>query len=242
VIAVTADSPSLPSGELSAARSLAGSLGARHVVIETDEIALDAYRANPVDRCYYCKTTLYARMRPLLAEHGMAAMVNGANADDLGDHRPGLHAADEHDVVSPLALAGLTKADVRALSRRLGLATHDKPAGPCLSSRIPYGQPVTREKLAMIDQAEAVLRSFGFPECRVRHHENLARIEVPPETFARLIEPETAGRVVERLRELGYAYVTMDLQGFRSGSLNEVISLGIPRPARRTSIHGRNDG
>jgi uncharacterized protein len=182
--------------------------------------------ANPTNRCYFCKTTLYSHLDRFIATRGLKAVVNGINADDLGDFRPGLDAAAEHHVRAPVAEAGLTKADVRALSQRLGLPTFDKPASPCLSSRVPYGEPITPEKLRMIEAAEAFLRSeFGLRECRVRHHDRLARVEVPTDAIALLAEPRNAARLDAALRKLGYQYVTIDLRGLRSGSLNEVIPL-----------------
>lgn len=229
VLAVTGRSPSLKSSELDEAVRLAADLGAEHVILDTGEFENPDYLANPVNRCYFCKTTLYETMRPLLAERGLRVILNGTNADDLGDYRPGLTAAAEHKVVAPAAEAGLTKADVRELSRRFGLPTHDKPAAPCLSSRVQYGETITPGKLRAIEQAEAFLVELGFRECRVRHHDRIARLEVPPADFARLVEPSMARRVDERLRSLGYAYVTFDLRGLRSGSLNEVIPLGLPR-------------
>lgn len=226
VVAVTGRSASLAQGELNEARELAERLGARHVEIETREFDDPRYLANPSNRCYFCKTELFSRLRGLIAEHGLRAIVSGVNADDLGDYRPGLQAAAEHDVRAPAAEAGLTKDDIRVLSRRMGLPTHDKPASPCLSSRVQYGEEITSEKLRRIEQAEALLRRLGFRQCRVRHHDSLARIEVPVEEIARLVHPETRARVEAALRELGYAYVTLDLRGFRSGSMNEVIAFG----------------
>lgn len=229
VLAVTGRSPSLKASELDEAVRLAADLGAEHVILDTGEFENPDYLANPANRCYFCKTTLYETMRPLIAERGIGVILNGTNADDLGDYRPGLAAAAEHNVVAPAAEAGLTKAEVRELSRRFGLPTHDKPAAPCLSSRVQYGETITPEKLRAIEEAEAFLVELGFRECRVRHHDRIARIEVPPTDFARLVEPSMARRVDERLRSLGYAYVTFDLRGLRSGSMNEVIPLGLPR-------------
>ncbi len=226
VLAVTGVSPSVAADELADARRLAGHLGARHEILATREFENPAYLANPVNRCYHCKTELYSRMTPLLARHGLATIASGTNADDLGDHRPGLLAAAEFGVRAPLAEAGLTKADVRAASRWLGLPTSDKPAAPCLSSRLPYGEAVMPQKLAMVEQAEQVLRREGMIDCRVRHHGELARIEVPPDQIPRLAESAVRQRVVAALRVIGYAYVALDLEGFRSGSLNEVIAFG----------------
>lgn len=228
VVAVTGRSDSLANGEFEHARQLAESLGAEHVILETDEFENPNYLANPTNRCYFCKTTLYTHLDRFIAERGLNAVVNGINADDLGDFRPGIDAAREHAVRSPAAEAGLTKADVRELSRRLGLPTFDKPASPCLSSRVPYGETITPEKLRMIEAGEAFLRSeFGIRECRVRHHETIARIEVPPGVIPVLGEPDNAARLDAKFRSLGYRYVTIDLRGFRSGSMNEVIPVEV---------------
>ncbi len=223
VLAVTGRSPSVPRAELAAAAALAAECGAPHEFLDTREFDDPQYRANPADRCYFCKRELYTRLVPLAAARGYAAVVSGTNADDLRDYRPGLKAAAERAVRAPLAEAGLTKADLRALAAALGLSIHDKPASPCLASRVPYGEAVTPEKLARIDAAETFLRSLGFRECRVRHHADLARIEVPAAEVARLVAPDLRARVDARLRELGFRYVTLDLRGFRSGSLNEVL-------------------
>jgi len=223
VVAVTGKSDSLARRELDQAKELAAVYGTEHVLIETDEFDNPAYVANPTNRCYLCKTTLYEHLGEFAERRGIKAVVSGSNADDLGDYRPGMQAAAEHRVHAPLVKAGLTKAEVRKLSLRLGLPTYDKPASPCLSSRIPYGEPVTPEKLRTVEAAEAFLHELGIRECRVRHHGNLARIEVPPEQFMHLADPVVAARVDEHFRSLGYTYVALDLRGFRSGSLNEVI-------------------
>ncbi|MGB0714927.1 MAG: ATP-dependent sacrificial sulfur transferase LarE [Phycisphaerae bacterium] len=230
-IAVTAQSPSLAQAELEDAERLVKELGARHVVIKTTEFEQEDYLSNPVNRCYFCKNTLYSMMGPALAERGIRNLVNGTNVDDLGDYRPGLTAASEYEVRSPAAESGMTKADVRALSLWLGLPTHDKPAAPCLSSRVPYGERITPEKLRMIEQGEALLRSLNFVPCRVRCHEKLARIEVNAEEIPRLTSPEVAAAIEAEFREIGFAYVCTDLRGFRSGSLNEVIAFGKPQVA-----------
>jgi uncharacterized protein len=229
VIAATGDSDSLARAEFDEARRLAERLGARHVVLKTDEFDNENYLANPENRCYFCKTTLYAHLQSYIGEHGIKAVVNGINADDHSDWRPGIEAAKEHNVRAPVAEAGITKAEVRTLSEWLGLPTFDKPASPCLSSRVQYGEQITPEKLRMIERAEALLKSLGFRECRVRHHENLARIEVPLEDIAKILAPETRARIDACFREFGYTYVTVDLRGFRSGSLNEAIHLHIQR-------------
>jgi uncharacterized protein len=230
VIAVTGRSDSLARAEFEEACAITATLGAEHVVLDTDEFENPDYVSNPTNRCYFCKTTLYTHLAKFIAERGLKAIVNGINVDDLGDYRPGIEAAREHGVRCPAAEAGLTKADVRELSRRLGLPTHDKPASPCLSSRVQYGEHITPQKLRMIEAAETFLHELGIRECRVRHHDNLARIEVPAEFIPMLAEPDQAARVDAYFRSLGYQYVALDLRGFRSGSMNEVIALGTVGP------------
>jgi uncharacterized protein len=223
VLAVTGRSPSVPAAELEAVEALAVECGAAHEFIETREFEDPNYTGNPANRCYYCKTELYEQLVPLAAERGFRAVINGANADDLSDYRPGLQAASEQRVVSPLAEAEITKAELRQIALELGLSIHDKPASPCLASRVQYGETITPEKLRRIDTAEQFLRELGFRECRVRHHQHLARIEVLPGEVGRFADGELRARVDQRFRELGFQYVTLDLRGFRSGSMNEVI-------------------
>jgi uncharacterized protein len=223
VLAVTGRSPSIPSAELETAAGLAAEVGARHEFVDTQEFEDENYLSNPAERCYFCKTELYTLLTKLAARRGLSAVVSGANADDLGDFRPGLKAADEHTIHSPLAECDITKPELREIAAELGLSVRDKPASPCLSSRVQYGERITPEKLRRIDAAEVFLREHGFRECRVRHHHNLARIEVPPEQIARFADAEFRAAVEKKLRELGYQYVTLDLRGFRSGSLNEVL-------------------
>lgn len=223
VLAVTGRSPSVPRAELNSVAALAAELGAAHEFLDTAEFADPRYVSNPSERCYYCKTELYSRLVPLAAARGYRAVVGGTNRDDLGDFRPGLQAANEQHVLAPLAEVGITKAEVREIGAALGVPIHAKPASPCLSSRIPYGEPVTPEKLQRIDAAETYLRELGFAECRVRHHAQLARIEVPATDLDRFADAELRARVDARLRELGFQYVALDLRGFRSGSLNEVV-------------------
>jgi uncharacterized protein len=236
VVAVTGRSDSLAQAEFEEARTLAGAVGAEHVVIDTDEFDDENYTANPTNRCYFCKANLFEHIRRFAEKRGIDAIVTGVNADDLGDFRPGIDAGRERGVHSPVADAGLTKGEIRTLSKRLGLPIHDKPASPCLSSRVPYGEAVTPEKLRMIEAAERILREMGIRECRVRHHGpsdssyGLARIEVPPEYIPLLARPENAARIEEQFRSLGYNYVTLDLRGFRSGSMNEVIAFGEAQP------------
>ena len=225
-IAVTGTSASLASGELDEAKSLAKHIGIRHVVMTTDEFANENYTRNAPDRCYHCKTELYTQLDGLAANLGVAVVLNGANVDDASDYRPGRKAADEHAVRSPLAECGLTKADVRALAEHWGLPVWDKPATPCLSSRVAYGEEVTPERLQMIDRAEQLLRAQGFRNVRVRYHRNdLARIEVPAEEIAKLIPDDIRSHLADQLRQLGFKFITIDLEGFRSGSLNSLVQL-----------------
>jgi uncharacterized protein len=220
-IAATAVSPSVAERELAEAEELARRFGWNHVLIETHELAREEYVRNDPHRCYWCKTELFDMLGPLAHERG-AEIAVGTNLDDLSDYRPGLAAARERNVKTPLADAGLTKAEVRALSREAGLPTADKPASPCLASRFAYGVGVTREGLRRIDRAEEVLRSLGFVEFRVRDHGDLARVEVPPAELERAASLHD--QIATALRDLGFRYVTLDLTGFRSGSLNEVLT------------------
>ena len=225
-VAVTADSPSVPRAEIAEAVELARRIGIRHRLVRTDEFADPDYVRNDGTRCYYCKSELYSRIETLLPELGVNIVCSGANLDDQGDYRPGLKAAAEHAVRHPLQEAGFTKADVRALARAWGLPTWDKPASPCLSSRLAPGVEVTHERTQRVEEAEIYLRSLGYRECRVRlHHGELARIEVPSAELARLAEPSAREELVRRLKELGFQFVTLDLEGFRSGSLNALVSL-----------------
>jgi uncharacterized protein len=222
-LAVTGVSPSISPSEVDEARAVARAIGIAHELLETHELERAGYVENSSLRCFHCKTELYEQLSALARERGVAYVLDGCNLDDLGDHRPGRLAAAEHGVRSPLIEAGLTKGEVRQLSRERGLPTWDKPAMPCLSSRIPYGTAVTVEALERIGAAEAFLRSLGLRQLRVRHHDDTARIEVEPQDMPLLVEQR--GRVVERLQELGYRYVVLDLAGFRSGSLNDVLPL-----------------
>jgi uncharacterized protein len=225
VVLVTGTSAALAEGELEAARELAAQLGMRHVIVPTEEFANPSYVANASDRCYHCKSELYTQLERLAEGAGMKTIVNGANADDLGDYRPGMQAAAEHRVRSPLAECGITKQEVRVLAAAWGLSVAEKPATPCLSSRVAYGQEVTLERLAMIDRAEQFLRSLGFRELRVRYHaDDVARIEVPEADLGQLCELEIRRAVNEEFEHLGFKFVTLDLAGFRSGSLNRLIS------------------
>ncbi|MEA2642501.1 MAG: pyridinium-3,5-biscarboxylic acid mononucleotide sulfurtransferase [Chloroflexota bacterium] len=224
-LGVTARSDSYPELELQDAVQLASAMGARHVVVETHEMETEDYVSNPSNRCYFCKTELWDTLVPMAQRYDMAVLADGFNADDVGDYRPGAVAAHEHGVRSPLLEAGLTKTEIRVLSRELGLPTWDKPAMACLSSRVPYGERISREKLEQIDRGEQLLRELGFRQCRVRHHGEIARVELPPEDMLRFLAEGLAPSITKRFKELGFQYVTLDLQGYRSGSMNEVLKL-----------------
>lgn len=219
--AATAVSPSLASGELEDARAAAMAAGIRHIEVPTDELENPSYAANAPDRCFHCKDTAYGTFTALAARESLAVVVDGTNADDSGDYRPGRRAARDHGVRSPLAEAGMTKQDIRDWARELGLAVWDKPAAACLSSRVPYGSPVTLEKLTRIDRAESALKALGFRQCRVRDHGTVARIEIEAELLPQLLELREA--VAAAVKQAGFGYVSLDLEGFRSGSMNEVI-------------------
>lgn len=224
VLAVISTGPVLPRAELELARQLARQIGADLMEIETTEMEDPNFRANPINRCFHCKSILFEHLEPIAAKHNMRAILTGLNADDLGDYRPGIQAARKYGVQEPMAAAGLTKAEIRVLSAKYGLPTADKPASPCLASRIPYGEPVTAEKLRQVEQGEAFLRDLGLRDCRVRHHGNLARLEIPCERIAEFAQPEMRAKLVAKMKEIGFTFVAMDLQGFRSGGLNEVLN------------------
>ncbi len=223
-LAVTAKSPSLAPSELRDAVALAESLGLNHRVVETKEVERADYQANNPNRCYFCKDELYTHLTGFAKEEGFAWVANGTNTDDLGDFRPGLNAANQYGVRSPLVEAGLSKPEIRSLSKGMGLPTWDKPAQACLSSRVPYGDPVTVEALTRIARAEEFLRDLGLKQLRVRHHDTVARIEVPTADFGSIMDEGVRARISEHFRSIGYSYITLDLDGFRSGSLNEVLA------------------
>ena len=218
-LAVTSGSKSLKRSDLKLAGELAEKWGMRHRVIVTDEVANPAYRANPVNRCFHCKTSLYDALERIAQEEGFDHILNGTNADDLGDHRPGLQAAANYRVVSPLVDAGFHKADIRALAAALGMENAQKPQAACLSSRFPYGSHIDEARLAQVEAAEDALADLGFSQFRVRHHEEVARIELVASELARALE--LRADVERRVKDAGYRYVAIDLGGFRSGSLNE---------------------
>jgi uncharacterized protein len=224
VLACTGLGPAEPGQQAERAADMARSLGVELVNVETGEMEDPDFTANNPDRCYHCKSGLCHRLLDVAQQHGFEHVVFGVNHDDLGDYRPGNRAVATFGIRSPLAEAGLTKDDIRELSRAAGLPTADQPASPCLASRIPYGLTITEERLKQIDQAEAFLRSLGFVELRVRHHDTIARLEVRPADIARLTAEPVRSQVVQKLKALGFRFVTVDLQGFRSGSLNEVLS------------------
>lgn len=226
-VAVTADSPSYPERHRQMAVQIAEQFGLRHEIIRTSELERPEYRANPANRCYYCKHELYTHLTRIAADR-RATVVDGNNADDRGDYRPGRQAAREFGVRSPLDEVNLGKDEIRELARGAGMPTWDEPASACLSSRIPYHTEVTDEKLRTIERAEQALRALGFRVCRVRHHDDLARIELGRAELARALEPETRAAIVRELKAAGYRHVTIDLQGYRTGSLNEGLLL---RPA-----------
>jgi uncharacterized protein len=224
-LCVTADSPSYPDRHRQLALKVAREFGLQHEIIHTAELDRAEYRGNPVNRCYFCKHELYTHLSALAADRGFAAIADGSNADDRGDYRPGRQAAREFGVKSPLDNVGLTKLEIRELSRRAGLPTWDEPASACLSSRIPYHSEVTSEKLRMIERAEDTLRTMGFRICRVRHHDRLARVEVGRDEVAHAMAPATRARIVHELTEIGWDDVAIDPKGYRMGSLNEGVRL-----------------
>jgi uncharacterized protein len=225
VLCVTADSPSYPRRHRDIAEAIARQFQLPHEFVHTSELERPEYRANPSNRCYHCKTELYEHLARLAHDRGFDVIVDGSNADDRGDYRPGRQAAREFGVCSPLDEADLTKTEIRALARDAGLPIWDEPASACLSSRIPYQSEVTEAKLATIEAAEEIVRALGFRVFRVRHHDTLARLEIGRDEMARAFEPDINQALVSRLKAIGYKYVSLDLQGYRTGSLNEVLRL-----------------
>lgn len=224
VIGVTGLSPSLPASEKEECAKLAELIGAQHMFIDTDELSDQNYAANNSDRCFYCKNRLFELLRPIADEQGIDCICDGANADDENDYRPGREAAGKWDVASPLKDTGWTKEEIRLMSKNLGLPTFDKPAMACLSSRIPYGTEVTAERLSQVEQAEKALRSFGFAQVRVRHHDEIARIEFSQSDFDMAMEKEMRTRIVEAVKNAGFRFVTLDMAGYRTGNFNDAIN------------------
>lgn len=228
-ICITGESASLPSYQQAEMERVVSDFGFHHEVIQTAELDNPNYQANNPDRCFFCKDELYGKLEGIAASRGIEAIVDGSTTDDVNDFRPGRQAAKQHAVRSPLIEVGMSKNEVRELSRRVGLPTWDKPASPCLSSRIAYGTAVTIERLNKVDRGEEILREFGFREFRVRHHDTLVRLEISPAEMDRVLRKEVLDQLAARFRELGFKYVTLDLEGFRSGSMNEVLPIRIKR-------------
>jgi len=224
VIAVTARSCSFPERELKEAAAFCESEKIRHIICDSEELDIEGFSQNPVNRCYLCKNELFTKIRAIAREHGIENVAEGSNMDDTGDYRPGLTAVAEQGVKSPLRYAQLSKAEIRSLSKDLGLPTWNKQSFACLSSRFPYGESITPEKLGMVDKAEQLLLDMGFTQVRVRHHGNLARIETNEAGFAILINPENRKKIYEQLKQYGFAYTAVDLLGYRTGSMNETIT------------------
>lgn len=222
-IAVTAQSCSFPKRELTEAKAFCEKEGIRHIICESEELEIDGFSKNPPNRCYLCKHELFEKMKQLAADNGIAYVAEGSNMDDNGDYRPGLRAIAELDIKSPLRKAELTKAEIRELSKDMDLPTWDKPSFACLASRFVYGETITKDKLGMVEKAEQLLLDYGFRQVRVRIHDNLARIEVLPEQFDKLMDEKVRADVVAKLKEYGFLYVTMDLSGYRMGSMNDVL-------------------
>jgi uncharacterized protein len=228
-VCITGQSASLPSYQNAEIKSVVEKFGFHHEIIRTDELENPNYSANNADRCYFCKDELYNKLESVARSRGIEHIVDGSTVDDLDDYRPGRQAAKQHAVRSPLIEVGLNKSEVRELSRRATLPTWDKPASPCLSSRIAYGTTVTIERLSKVDRGEEILREFGFREFRVRHHDTLVRLEIAASEMDRVLRKDVVEQLAARFRELGFKYVTLDLQGFRSGSMNEALPIEISR-------------
>lgn len=229
-VCITGQSASLPAYQSDEIDRVVERFGFNHEIIQTDELERPGYRANNGDRCYFCKDELYGKLESVASSRGIEYIVDGSTVDDLDDYRPGRQAAKQHAVRSPLIEVGLNKSEVRELSRRATLPTWDKPASPCLSSRIAYGTTVTIERLKKVDRGEEILREFGFREFRVRHHDTLVRLEIAAAEMDRVLQKDVIDQLAARFRELGFKYVTLDLHGFRSGSMNEVLPVNINLP------------
>ncbi len=222
-LAVTARSETYPLYEYEEAKKIAQEIGIPHMTVDTSELGIKGFAENPPNRCYFCKSELFSKLKKIAKEKGCKNVVDGANFDDTNEYRPGLEAARELDVRSPLKESGLRKADIREISKHLKLSNWDKPSYACMSSRFPYGESITEEKLTLVAAAEAYLRSIGLRQFRVRHHDTIARIEVLPEDIPLLLQNGKRTQLVKRFKEIGYQYVTLDMEGYRSGSMNEVL-------------------
>lgn len=223
-LAVTAVSPSTPTSDLKTALDMINSISVPHETIRTAELLDERYASNPPDRCFYCKSELFNKLQVIAHAHGLPHVIDGSNADDLGDYRPGLRAKAIYGVKSPLAELGLTKDNIRQLSKEMGLKTWDRPSSPCLSSRFPYGQHITETALSMVEQAESAIKALGFDNLRVRIHGDMARIELPPEDIEKAVNWEIRQTITQRLRKIGFLYITLDMEGYTSGSLNRVLT------------------
>lgn len=224
MMAITATSSTYPERELKEAIQYAKDMGVKHLIISSEELDIEGFASNPTNRCYYCKKELFSKIKEIAINHQIAYIFDGSNVDDEGDYRPGMQAARELEVISPLKEAGLTKEDIRTLSKELGLPTWNKPAFACLSSRFPYGNQITAPKLKMVEEAEQFLLDMGFRQVRVRHHGEIARIEVSPKERERFFDLEVMDRIGEKLKKIGFTYITLDILGYRTGSMNEVLS------------------
>ena len=224
VLAITAVSSLYPARETTEAREFAAAHGIRHIEYKVDELATEGFAQNPVNRCYLCKKNLFSKLRNIISEQGIPYLIEGSNVDDEGDYRPGMQAVREFEVLSPLRTAGLTKAEIRQLSHEMGLPTWDKPSFACLASRFPYGETITREKLKAIETSEQMLLDMGFKQVRVRHHGVLARIEINPNEMDKLMQPDMREAIYSKIKQSGFTYVTVDLHGYRTGSMNETIN------------------
>jgi len=223
LLAVTATSSTYPQSELNEARRLAQMMDVRHRVISSEELEIEGFRDNPPDRCYYCKGELFTKLREVAESESLAWVLDGSNFDDAGDYRPGMRAAKEKKVLSPLKESELTKKEIRLLSRERGIPTWNKPAYACLASRFPYGDSINTDKLRMVESAEECLKKMGFTQVRVRHHGEIARIELPGEKINNLLKPDTRKAVARELKAIGFTYVTLDVEGYRTGSMNETL-------------------
>jgi len=224
-VCVTGESPSLAARERTETQTLAARFGLHHETVSTEEVSDPHYQANAPNRCYFCKNELYAKLTPLAQRRNIKFIVDGTTTDDLGDHRPGRRAASEHKVRSPLVEVGISKKEVREMSHRHGLPTWDKPSSPCLSSRIAYGTPVTIERLRTVERGEEIMRALGFREFRVRHHDELVRLEIAPDELNNALDRRVTDELARRFRALGFRYVTLDLHGYRTGAMNEILGV-----------------